>query len=248
MAQADNIYDKIQELLGDIPGNLTVLEQQIDADVQLEYFNYARNITEDFDPEEVLRNRDTIFRHDLAIDDKKQLLVQLANIDSIEAYRTLEKYIHGSPDQLKDWATLALQESRLLLESKLLDESQVLITTGLGGKGLKLRYFTVLLNAHGRSYSTFEQKIIRDELRFSIKKNRGELEYLRFDKELCTVLSIIPLPVPVQGLFDEMIQECNQFGDFLNPDYIITNVKILANQEIRKLIRQTQTKNKTRKV
>lgn len=247
MAYVDNIYDKIQELLGDIPGNLTVLEQQIDADVQLEYFNFARGIDVDFDPDEVLKNRETIFRHDMTIDDKKQLLVQLANIDSIEAYRTLEKYILGSPDQLKDWATLALQECRLLLESKLLDESQVLITTGLGGKGMKLRYFTVFLNAHGSAYTPFEQKIIHDEVSFSLKKANGELECLRFDKELCTLLSIIPLQVPVQGLFDEMVQECNQFGDFLNPDYIITNVKVLSNLAIRKLIRQTQQKNKTRK-
>lgn len=247
MAQTDNIYDKIQELLGDIPGNLTILEQQIDADVQLEYFNYAKNITGDFDPDEVLKNRETIFRHDLTIDDKKHLLVQLANIDSIEAYRTLEKYIHGSPDQLRDWATLALQECKLLLESKLLDESQVLISTGLGGKGLKLRYFTVLLNVHGRSYSSFEQKIISKEVHFFIKKSKGELEYVRFNKELCTILSIIPLQIPVQGLFDELVGECNQYGEFLNPDYIITNVRELTNSQIRKIIRRTRIKNKTRK-
>ncbi len=247
MAQPDNIYDKIQELLGDIPGNLTILEQQIDADVQMEYFNYAKSLTGDFDPDEVLKNKEFIFSHDLTLDDKKHMLVQLANIDSIEAYRTLERYIHGSPDQLRDWATLALQECRLLLESKLLDESQVLISTGLGGKGLKLRYFTVLLNVHGRSYTSFERRIISEEVRFSIKKSKGELEYIRFDKELCTVLSMIPLQVPVQGLFDDLIHECNQYGDFLNPDYIITNVRELKNSQIRKMIRQSCTKNKTRK-
>jgi hypothetical protein len=247
MAQPDNIYDKIQELLGDIPGNLTILEQQIDADVQFEYYNYAKNIGDNFNPDEVLKNRETIFHHDLTMDDKKQLMVQLANIDSIEAYRTLEKYMLGSNDQLKDWATLALQECRLLLESRLLDKSQVLISTGLGGKGLKLRYFTVLLNANGCPYSSFEQKIVSEEVLFSIKKSKGELENIRFDKELCTILSMIPLQVPVQGLFDELIRECNQYGYFLNHDYIITNVRVLTNQQIRKMIRQTSIKNKTRK-
>jgi len=247
MNQHDNIYDKIQELLGDIPGNLTVLEQQIDADVQLEYFNYAKTLENNFDPNEVLKNRDTIFRHDLTIDDKKHLLVQLANIDSIEAYRTLEKYINGSPDQLKDWATLALQECKLLLESKLLDKSQILISTGLGGKGLKLRYFTILLSANGRPYSSFEQRIISDEVRFSIKKSKGDLEYIRFDRELCTILSIIPLHIPVQKLFDEMIGECNQYGEFINPDFIITNVRVIKNTQIRRIIRQTRIKNKARK-
>jgi hypothetical protein len=244
MAQPDNIYDKIQELLGDIPGNLTILEQQIDADVQMEYYNYAKNLEDNFDPEEVLKNRETIFRHDLTVDDKKHLLVQLANIDRIEAYRTLEKYVQVSTDQLRDWATLAWQECRLLLESKLLDKSQVLISTGLGGKGLKLRYFTIFLTVNGRPYSSFEQKILTDEARFFIKKSRGEIEYIRFDKELCTMLSIIPLQVPVEGLFDELIRECNQYGDFVNPDYIITNVKVIKNAQIRKMLRQTNIKNK----
>ncbi len=247
MAQPDNIYDKIQELFGDITGNLSILEQQIDADVQMEYFNFARKVHENFDPDEVLRNRETIFRHDLGIDDKKQMLVKLANIDRIEAYRTLEKYTLGSPGQLRDWATLALQECRLLLESKLLDKSQVLISTGLGGKGLKLRYFTVLVTSHAGAYSSFEQRIVSEEVLFSIKKSKGELDYIRFDKELCTILSIIPLQIPVQALFDDLIRECNQFGDFLNPDYLVTNVRVFNNREIRNMIKQINIKNKTRK-
>ena len=176
----------------------------------------------------------------LTVEDKKQLLVQLANIDSIEAYRTLEKYTQGSCDILKDWATLALQENRLLIESNLLDKSQVLISTGLGGKGLKLRYFTVLLTASGMGYSAFEQKIVTNEVQFSIKKSKGELEHIVFDKELCTILSIIPLQIPVKNLFNELISECNQYGNFMNPDFIITNVKILSNDHIRRLIEQTK--------
>jgi hypothetical protein len=247
MGQYDNIYDKIQELLGNIPGNVTILEQQIDSDVQLEFYNYARKLEDCFDPKEVLGRREALFGNDLTLDDRKQLLVQLANIDSIEAYYTLDKYMNGSQDQLKDWATLALQECRLLLKSKLLDKSQVLISTGLGGKGMKLRYFTVLLASNGKHYSAFEKKIVTEEVRFAIKKSKGELEQIQFDKELCTIISIIPLQIPVQFLFDELINECNQYGDFLNPDYIITNVKVLPNNQIRKMIGNSQIKNKTRK-
>jgi len=59
------------------PGNLTILEQQIDSEVQLEYFNYANKINVDFNPDEVLKNRDHIFRHDLPVEDKKHLLYNL---------------------------------------------------------------------------------------------------------------------------------------------------------------------------
>ena len=241
MRESDNIYDKIQELLGDMPGNLTVLEDQIDADIQMEYFNYTRVFDKNQSRDEVLKKRDSIFGNDMAVEEKKKLMVQLANIDSIEAYRTLEKY-QGADHTLKDWAKLALQESRLLLESKLLDESQVLISTGLGGKGLKLRYFTVLLLKNGKVYSGFERKIITSELKFSIKKSGGELEEVRFNREFCMILSVIPLNIPVQVLFDNLIHECNQYGEFLNPDYIITNVRVFSCSLLRKMLRRNKVK------
>jgi hypothetical protein len=244
MSEPDNIYDKIQELLGTIPGNLNILEQQIDADVQLEYYQYTQKIEENFDAAEVIKNKDLIFQSDQPIHEKKKLLVQLANVDSIEAYRTLEKFIRGSRDSLKEWATLALQESRLLIESKLLDKNQILISTGLGGKGMKLRYFTVILTLSGNDYSDFEKKIVANEMLFYIKKSKGELESLIFDKEICTILSIIPLQIAVQNLFNECIKECNHYGNFLKSEFIITNVKTFSNDQIRKMISGTRKKTK----
>ena len=240
--KANNIYDKIQELLGDMPGNLNILEQQIDVDIQMEYYHYSKKYEENIDVDEVLKNRDLIFQPDLTLQKKKQLLVQLANIDDIEAYRTLEKYIKGTGNKLKDWAILALQENRLLIESKLLDKSQVLISTGLGGKGMKLRYYTVLLSLSGKSFSGFQKKIISEEVSFSFKKSKGEIEQIVFDKEICTILSIIPLQVPVNKLFDDILKECNNYGNFLNNDYLITNVKIIPNDQIRKIVNPANKK------
>jgi hypothetical protein len=244
--QYENIYDKIKELLGGISGNVSILEEQIDADVQMEYYHYTQNLKEDFDPKKILKKREVIFGKDKSIAYKKKLIVQLASIDSIEAYRTLEKFMLGNQSQLKDWATLAMKECRLLIESKLLDRSQVLISTGLGGKGLKLRYFTVLLARNSNAYNPFQKKVISNELTYAVKNARGELEKISFDRELCTVLSIIPLQIPVQGLFDQLIAECNNYGDFVNPDYIITNVKVIPNREVRELIIKSRKTKKTR--
>ncbi len=246
MEQYENIYDKIQELLGGISGNVSILEEQIDADVQLEYYNYTQNLKDLSDPEEILKNCDSIFQHDIALEAKKHMIVQLAGIDRIEAYRTLERYYSEKHNQLKDWAMLAMQECRLLIESKLLDKSQVLISTGLGGKGMKLRYFSVLLSATSEPYNAFQKKIITGELNYLLRRKHGELEKMRFSKELCFITSMIPLPVSVQGLFDDLIQECNNYGNFVNRDYIITNVKVLPAREVRELIERTKLKAKTR--
>jgi hypothetical protein len=104
-----------------------------------------------------------------------------------------------------------------------------------------------LIAASGESFSAFERKIITDEIDFAIRKSKGEIEQLQYNKELCIIISIIPLQVPVQGLFDELIRECNQLGGFINTDYIITNVKVLPICEIRRLIGNNRNKNKTRK-
>jgi hypothetical protein len=245
MEHCDNIFDKIQELLGCIPGTVSILEEQIDADIQLEYYNCSCRLKNTFIREEVLKKRELIFTSDIGTEDKKDLIVKLASIDSVDAYRTLERFATTSETPLKDWAMLAFKENKLLLESKLLDKSQVLISTGLGGKGMKLRYFTVFFCNKLKSFSRFQRKLIEDEFAYAITKSFGEPENISFDKELCTMLSIIPLQVSVQRLFDNLIDECNQFGNFIRSDYIITNVKIIPNNEVRK-ITSGAIKQKTR--
>src|SRR5512138_864290 len=104
MESCDNIFDKIHELLGSIQGNVSILEEQIDADIQTAYYDYARNLKKPVDREEILKNRETIFQTGMCEEDRKQMLVQLASIDSIEAYRTLEKYMVSKEKPLSDWA------------------------------------------------------------------------------------------------------------------------------------------------
>jgi len=242
MGHNDNIYDKIQEILGDIPGNLSVQQQQIDMDVQLAYYRLAQTVEDEIDTNRVLNESELLFNDQVNVEKKKLLLAQLANIASIESYRTLEKYASEAEHDMHDWALLAMQENKLMLESNLLDENKILISTGLGGRGLKLRYFAALTTRNGMQFSSFEKKLLSSELRYQTKQCDAETESIRFDRELCRVVCVIPLNVPVHSVFDQLISECNVFGDFLNHDYLITNVKILTVQQIRTLIRPQKQK------
>jgi hypothetical protein len=234
----ENIYDTIRDLFGNLNSNLQVLEDQIDIDIQTEYFEYSKNHNLTINPADVIKNKEDIFQNDISIEDKKCMLVKLASINSVEAFRTIERYLKEPNHNLHDWAKLAFQESKLLLESRLLDESQVLISTGLGGKGLKLRYFTVILSDSGENLTKIQMKIINSELGFLFKKYSAEVEKISFHRDICTILSVIPLKVPVRNIFDTLIKECNQFGGFLNKYYLITNVKILTINEIREFINE----------
>jgi hypothetical protein len=233
----ENIYEKLIEFLGLREDNINILEESIDTDIQLEYFECSRNLKCLKTEEEIIGNKDVIFDSTLPIDNKKSALVELASLNSIEAYRTIEKYVNQPNINLYDWACLALQESRLKLETNLLDENKALITTGLGGKGLKLRYFIVLFTFDGKEITLIQKEIIRKELDFYLSKSGAELEDIEFDDSFASILAIVPLKVHLQKLFRKVIYECNQIGSFLYNDFIITNVKTLDKEEIFHMLR-----------
>lgn len=236
MGVEENIYDKLIEYLGLSEDNINILEQSIDTNVQLEYFEFSRKLNSIKSEEDIIRDKDILFDSNLSISGKKSALVELASLNNIEAYRTIEKYLNQPNINLYDWACLALQESKLNLETSLLDESKALITTGLGGKGLKLRYFIVLFSSQGHELTSVQKEIIQKELNFFFSKYGAELEDVAFDESFASILAMVPIKVHLQKLFKKVIFECNQIGNFLFDDFIITNIKTLSVQEIRELL------------
>jgi hypothetical protein len=113
----------------------------------------------------------------------------------------------------------------------------VLITTGLGGKGLNVRYFIVLFTPDGENLSKIQKDIIKKELSFYLPQHNAILEDIEFNECFASILAMIPLKVNLNDLFNKVIQECNQIGDFLYNDFIITNVKALNPEEIKELLR-----------
>jgi len=232
----ENIYDKLLEYFGLEEENISILEETISTDTQIEYFEFSRNFKAGRSEDEILRDKDHIFDSELSVDHKKTALVELASINNITAFRTIEKYLNQPNNKLYDWACLALQESKMHLESSLLDESKVLITTGLGGRGLKLRYFIVMFTPDGSALTTIQQKILCKELNYFLPKHGSELENVIFDDCFASILAMVPIRINLQNLFHQVISECNQLGNYLYPDFIITNLKILTTEEVRELL------------
>jgi hypothetical protein len=85
-------------------------------------------------------------------------------------------------------------------------------------------------------FSDYEKKLVKSEMKFCLKNNHGELESVNFSGEFCRILSVIPLQIPIQPLFDKVIRECNLYGNFLDRECLITNVKILTGRQIRNLM------------
>jgi len=230
--ESENIFDRIKEVFGHMPENLSILEEQIDIEIQMDYFKTTRETK--LKPDiEAIKKMENLFE-DYSISEKKQLLVELAGIDDIEAYRTIEKYKKNPDPELRDWSILALRESKMMIESSLLDEHQIIISTGLGGKRGMLRYFVVIFSKDYEELTDFQTKIISNEFEYTLTKFESEIEEITNYKNYITILCVLPLNVAIKDIFLNAIKVCNEYGNFLHESFIITNVKILNSKEILK--------------
>jgi hypothetical protein len=227
----ENPFDQIQKFLKEFNGEINIIDEKIDIELQMEYFDLSKKM-KDSALTDWHANVELLSNDQISLGDKKRCLVQLASVEDVKVFRFLEEFAKSANDELKHWTLLALQESRLLLQSKLLDQSQVLISTGLGGKDNRLRYFFVLFNKTNRAFTKLQQKVIKGEFEFVFGKNNSIIEEISFSKNTASILALVPLSVPIQDVFNSAVDECNQMGDFLKENSIITNVRMLTKDEI----------------
>lgn len=237
MFESENIYDNIKGVINSIPKNYKILEETIDIDIQKDFFESTQNI--EFDPEkDILAEMITNLNlPETPIDECKILLQKIALTDSVEAFRAIESYSKNPREELKEWSILSLQQSKMVLQCSLLDEQQVFISTGLGGKDDKLRYYLIFpFNQDVKRISKIQKDALIKELDFFLAKHNAETEFTEFRKRYATAMTLIPLKAPIPEIIKEILNECNQFGDYLSPDVMITNMKKLTPAEINKII------------
>lgn len=243
--EEDKLYQNIQKALSDLPENFSILEEQIDVGIQMKYFEYVKTAREKENTEIYFNNREELFDENVEESRKKEILTAIAAYNDVKAYRTLEQFVEKSEGEIKQWGILALQESRMLMHNSLLDEQQVFISTGLGGKGKKLRYFIVFIGQdENKMLTSTQQKLVKEELIFELKKHEGEFESMDFSEGFASSLVMLPITTAIQKVFQNVVEECNQYGGFLKKDVIITNVKIMSRSEIIQLV-QENSKDKS---
>jgi hypothetical protein len=238
-----NLPEEILNFLGGNNLEFSILEHTVDINLQTEYFEFAlkNEVQKSKNPD---KDIEKLFDSSIPDSDKKILLVQLALIDDVKIFRTLEKFVKETQTELHDWAVLAMNESRMIVESSLTNDKRVFISTGMGGVGNKLRYFCVFVSNISEPLSDFQQKLFQKELEHTLQKKQSVLEEINFFENFISITALIPLTISVQQVLKTVIDDCNQFGNFLSQDFIISNVKKLDKNEIQNLIdNQLQNEN-----
>ena len=236
----NQVYNKIQELLKSGRNNISVLEEQVDVELQLEYFKTSKKLYNKIDKEVVVLEKDLLKDEDVDIDRKKELLSSLAKIDKPEAYRALEDYCNSPDEGLEQWAKLAFQESKMVLETSLLGEAPIFISTGLGGQGNNLRYFIVLVSKDEKELKEWQVNLVKKELNYGFDNNKGEVEEVEVEKDMFLVTALLPIATNIKNTLSAIVKECNEMGNFLMDSFIVTNVKKLNVDEVRKMVSESK--------
>ena len=159
------------------------------------------------------------------------------------AYRRLERYARLAEPDMRDWAYMALMEGRIILESELSDEKQIYISTGLGGKGQKLRFYLLFPAAEGMTIEGYRRNVVEREFNFALRQADWDIERLTIHPDYAELVVLLPLRADLKAVLDGVLKECNQYGDFLAKTYTISNMKEMNEEEIRATIRSSRGKN-----
>ena len=236
----DERYKQLQESLQNMQGQFHVLETSVPIEKQMEYFRYSENVRKKEKDslqsiEESIQNLNST---ETSEEGKKYAMTLLAISEDVKAYRALEAYTLNSEENLKDWARMSFLQAKITLESGFLEEKQIFISTGLGGKGDMLRFFAFVKSTDLLPFSPYQIQLIKKELPFFINKKQGHIEELKVFENYFTLIFLINIKVDIKKIIENVLAECNQYGDFIDQSFIITNVKIFSEDEIQKELKR----------
>lgn len=244
MKEDSDVFKRFRDSFSEMKGHFHILEQKVPVELQMEYFKYSEGIRKEY--YESLRLSDDECEElytsltenvELSEDGRKLMLTRLAISKNLKAFRYLEEYSHHPESDVAEWAYMALMECRISLESEFSDEKQIYISTGLGGKGDKLRFYVLIHSAGRQPFQEYQRQVIEREFAYFLPKSGCEIERLTVHEEgFVELIFLVPVRIDLRDVLEQVVGECNQYGNFLSGTFTVTNVKELTKEEILEIL------------
>ncbi len=238
MSEQDDLLKKLRETITEQGiDSFHILEDLVPIEEQMEYFKFFEKLRRENEPFRRDEEVAVLFSPDEPIDRKKRSLSLLASIPDVSAYRSIETY-HSSPlePELSNWSSMALVSSRIILSSDLSGQQQIYVSSGLGGHDKRLRFFALFTTNNRGSLTDLQREIVEREFQFQLQQAEVEIEKFEIKDNYFTILMLFPIEKDVRTNLNAAVNECNQYGNFLDPRFLFTNVKILSESEIENLL------------
>lgn len=211
--------NEIRKILDSIPEELRVIGDKINQSAIEEFYDLNGQIGDDEREIESTQNLN------------KEKLVRLARNGDVKSYRRIEEIIQKTENSdLEEFGYVALKFARINLENQLSDEPIGFISSGLGGKGIKLRYYFVIKSAE--KISEEREQIIQDELRLICLNSDSEFETIENFGNYVLVKILVSVDFAIGSVIEDLIDRCN----FADKEYFCTNVEKPTNELIEKWI------------
>ncbi len=224
---------------GNYSDGFSLMENAIDLSMQKEYLKLSATIDFDHaDYRDVLTGSQELFSEDTSIELKKKILILLAHSGTAATYQIIEKYWPHATGELKDWALLSLKECRTFLESDLLEIEGQFVSTGLGGKDSKVRYYFVVGSKGGPAFTETRRDTLKKGFEAISQRYNSEIEEIHFEADYIMIRILIPMDVAVGDVIEKGISECNTPNELLNVHYYVTNVQKPTDEKIRQYLEE----------
>ncbi len=238
MSQEEDILKNLRQIIKEQGiDSFHLLEDLVPIEDQMDYFRHydkvrVENASFDRDEEIVI-----LFSSNQPLERKKKSLLRLASIPDVRAYRAIETY-HSSPaePELTNWSSMSLLGSRILLSSNLSGQQQIYISSGLGGADKRLRFFGLFATKNRAELTELQREIVEREFIFYFEKAGISIEKFEIKDNYFTILMLFPIDSDARRVISEALEEINKYGDFLNSKYLFTNVRILSDEQIEKML------------
>ncbi|GHV56314.1 hypothetical protein FACS1894182_02620 [Bacteroidia bacterium] len=230
-----DVFNEFQQALQSVKGNLHVLEASVPIEKQMEYFRYSEKVRKHGKNETVEEQIETLNSGQTSFEDTKYAMTFLAISGDVKAYRALETYSKNPKNELlSDWIAMSLLQARITLDTELSDEKQVFISTGLGGEGSRLRFYAFFKSEGLRPFSDYQRNLIEKEMPFHIRRYHGEVEKIQIEDTYFSVVFLTDLQVDLRTMLLNAVAECNEYGDFIQTSFVVTNVKKFGPEDIQR--------------
>ena len=88
------------------------------------------------------------------------------------------------------------------------------------------------------TFTDFHKEILKKEIDFTMNKINGLAESVMFYDYFVTIVCLLPLHISLDRVFKSILDECNEFGNFMSDKVIATNTEKINEETIIKILNE----------